>query len=79
MSATIPDMSDEISYDRVLELFRRADYPVLTSTDVAQAFDISQQAAYKRLRKLHERGEIKRREAGANAVVWWIPERDYDC
>lgn len=59
------------SQKEVLSLFRDIDEPILTASEVADEFGISQQAAHKRLKRLHERGKIERKEVGARAVAWW--------
>lgn len=70
-------LTDEYEYkdldnETVLELFRRHDDPVLTASYVADAFDITNQAANKRLGKLHEEGKLARKKVGGAAVVYWI-------
>jgi predicted transcriptional regulator len=63
---------EDLDSETVLELFRRHADPVLTAPEVAEAFDISSQAANKRLRKLHESGRLKRKKVGGAAVVYWL-------
>lgn len=67
-----PMDTENKSIEEVEQLFRNLDCPVMTTSDVSEAFGISQQAAHKRLSKLHQMEKIKRKTVGANAVVWWF-------
>lgn len=67
-------MSITESQKQVLELFQDIDEPVLTASEIADEFGITQQAAYSRLKRLHEDGLIDRKEVGARAVAWWPVE-----
>ena len=64
-SGSIPD-------DVILQFIESFDHPVITAMEIAEEFDISQQAAHWRLSKLEEKGSISRKKVGARAVVWWI-------
>lgn len=64
--------TDTVSDENIIKYFSQFDEPVLTSMDIAEAFDISQQAAHSRLSNLHEEGILKRRKVGGRAVVWWL-------
>jgi Mn-dependent DtxR family transcriptional regulator len=61
-----------LTYDDVRGLMRSIDAPVITTTELAREFDISQQSAYYRLNRMHENGEVDRMDVGANGVVWWL-------
>lgn len=71
MPATASDVP-ELTYDSVKQFCRDIDQPVVTTTDVKEHFNISQQAAYYRLQKLVERGEMRRKKIGASGNVWWL-------
>jgi len=62
------DLDDET----VLELFRRHSDPSLTAPEVAEAFDVSNQAANNRLRRLTDRGDLHRKKVGGSAVIYWL-------
>lgn len=62
--------------ENVMELFERSSDPVLTTMEVANEFDISQQAAYEKLSNLVEDAEIERKKVGARGLVWYIDD-DY--
>lgn len=64
-SATVADAE-------LIRFFVESDDPVLTVMDVAERFDITQQAAHQRLTNLHEDDILNRRKVGGRAVVWWL-------
>lgn len=63
-----------VSDEEILDVFRESEDPVLTSVELAEQFDITQQAAYNRLSNLVGSGEIERKKVGGKAVVWWLDE-----
>lgn len=46
--------------------------PVVTSMEVADELDISQQAAHKRLSDMEDRGLVVKKKVGSRAVIWWL-------
>jgi len=60
----------------IVELLRNRTEPVLTAGDVAEAFDVSSQAANYRLKSLSDEGVLTRRKVGGAAVVWWLVGED---
>jgi len=71
VSSAINTVSTSDVHDETLEFVREHSHPAITAGDIAERFDISQQAANNRLRKLVERGDLARKEVGASAVVYW--------
>lgn len=67
-------MSLTETQEELVELFRDSCEPVLTATEVAESFHITQQAAYDRLKRLKESGTLCKKEVGSRAVVWWLKE-----
>lgn len=63
-----PRVSDE----EILRVFRGADAPVLTASEVADELPISHSAVNPRLRELADSGRLSRKDVGSRAVVWWI-------
>lgn len=59
--------TDEVTYENIKWLLANAEWPLSTS-QVAEEFDISQQAAYRRLRKLQERGEVEKSDTPATSL-----------
>jgi len=70
-NATVPP---EISYDNIRQLFRESDDPVLTASDVADHFGVSNQAANYRLKRLYGDGDLDRKQVGGAAVVYWLDD-----
>jgi predicted ArsR family transcriptional regulator len=69
MSETQEQTETELSYDDILSFMRRREWPV-TSKLLAGEFGISQQAAYYRLDRLQDRGDVERTKLGKNVVLW---------
>ena len=65
---------ESVPHDDVLKLLEGMYDPVVTVKDVADALDCSGETARRKLSDLHERGEVKKMQVGANAVVWWLNE-----
>lgn len=71
-----------MSEQEILEAFDRADAPVATAKEVADELPITKDAVGYRLNKMHDRGLVGRKDAGASAVVWWAkvePKPDVDA
>jgi len=60
----------------LLDVFEKADDPVLTAVEVGERLGITQQAAHARLTKAHDKGSVDRKKTGSRAVVWWVPGQD---
>lgn len=60
--------------EEVLIAMRDVDTPFVTVGDIAEVLDCSPETARRKLTKLHNEGKIERREIGASAVVWWVPD-----
>lgn len=65
---------ETVTVDDVLDVMRTSSDPFVTNRDVADALGCSTETARRKLTALAEADEIERREVGANAVVWWIPQ-----
>jgi predicted ArsR family transcriptional regulator len=63
-----------ITPERVLEVLREDDDPVLTAKEVSDRLDCTSEAARQRLHELRKTGEVESKQVGARAVVWWPPE-----
>lgn len=62
---------EQVTLEDVLGELRRTDEP-MTGTELGNRFEISNRAALNKLNTLHERGDIRRKEVGGRAVVWWL-------
>lgn len=69
MSETQSRSGGDLTYQDILDYMASRDWPV-TSKLIAEEFDISQQAAYYRLKKLREQGDVDRAKLGRNVVLW---------
>ena len=69
-----PRVSDE----EILEVFRRAETPVLTTTQAADRLPIGSRGLLTRLDRLVEEGRLERMAVGPRGQVWWIPEESVD-
>lgn len=67
-----PRVTDE----EILDVFRAAETPVLTTTMAADELPIGRRAVLNRLESLRERGALNRMEVGPRGQVWWIPDED---
>lgn len=65
------EFGDKVTDRDILELFDSVDGPVLTATEIADLLPLTRQAINYRLKRLHERGLVGRKQVGARAVVWW--------
>jgi response regulator of citrate/malate metabolism len=61
---------EQVTLDAVLHVFEDADVPVLTANEVADELDCSRPAAYNKLEKLVEQGDLQKKKVGARAVVY---------
>ena len=48
-------------------------YEPLTSAEIAEELDCSQQTVRNRLKELSENGKIASKKVGARGRVWWLP------
>lgn len=61
---------ETVDPEDVLRVFDEVDGPVVTSADVADALDLSRNAARQKLGKLYKQRRVDRRKT-AGRVVWW--------
>jgi len=62
--------TEQVTIEKVLNVFEKADLPVLTASEVAEEIDCSRASAYNKLETLVEREEIRKKKVGARAVVY---------
>jgi len=63
--------------EQVLRVLQEHPDPVVTATELAERLDVSAETARRYLSELNENGEVRRKQVGARAVVWW-PADDSD-
>lgn len=60
--------------ETVLKMIREWDEPVVSTRDVADHFDISRRTALRWLTELGEEDEIRSKNVGERAKVWYLLE-----
>jgi len=61
--------------EEVIQIMEEAEEPFLRLGEIADELDVSKSAVLPRLEELEEEGEVYRKQVGARAVIWWLPER----
>lgn len=69
-----PGRKPRVADAELLAVFREADDPVLTTSEVATALPIGKRATLDRLKALHEAGAIERKAVGPRGQVWWLAD-----
>lgn len=64
---------EQVTLEDVLGELRRVDEP-MTGTELGDCFGISNRAALNKLNRLHDHGDVRRKEVGGRSVVWWLPD-----
>lgn len=62
--------TEKTTLDSVLGVFKQAEVPVLTASEVAEELDCSRPTAYNKLEELVVRGDLRKKTVGARAVVY---------
>ena len=62
--------TEQVTLEQVLNVFQKADLPVLTASEVAEKIDCSRASAYNKLETLVEQEEVEKKKVGARAVVY---------
>lgn len=57
-------------------IFERHDDPVLTTSEVGEALDVSRRTALRKLKSLEDAGVLTRKEVGPRGSVWWLVDTD---
>lgn len=68
-----PGRKPDVSDSDILEVFRQASDPVLTTAEVAENVDIGHRGTYDRLQKLRDEGVLEMKKVGESGAVWWHP------
>lgn len=69
-----PGRKPTVSDEEILDVFREATDPVLTTREVADQIEIGQRGTFDRLEKLEEQAVIHVKKIGGTGSVWWYPE-----
>jgi predicted transcriptional regulator len=71
MAVTSEYCFEDLDNQTILELFRKHPDPALTASEIAEAFEITNQAANKRINQLVDQDRVKKKKVGGAAVVYW--------
>jgi DNA-binding MarR family transcriptional regulator len=63
-----------VSDPEVLRLIVTMPDPVVTSSELAEVLDMTQQGAYARLKSLEEGGYLQSKKVGGAARVYWVTQ-----
>lgn len=66
-------MSEKVDPDDVVAALHEHPEPVATAADLAEQLPCGDRTVLNRLDVLEAAGRVERKEAGARAVVWWLP------
>lgn len=75
-----PGPKPTVTDDELLQLFREAEDPVLSTAEVAKQVTLKRRSVYDRLVSLRDDGYLKGKEIGGKNTVWWLSDeaRDVD-
>jgi DNA-binding MarR family transcriptional regulator len=66
---------ETVTLEKVREVFDDVRGPVVLSADVADRLDCSRETARRKLKQLHDRGELERRKVSRRVLYWEPPGR----
>lgn len=77
-------MTQKVTEAEILNKIRKIEDPVFTTTEIAEEFDITRQAALYRLDNLTDRGVLKKKSVGRSVVFYvnedkWLLQLDADA
>jgi len=73
-----PGRKPTVSDDEIVDVFRHASDPVLTTAEVANQVGLGRRGTFDRLKQLAEEDQIKMKKVGESGAVWWHPESLYE-
>jgi hypothetical protein len=68
-----PGPKPSVTDDELLQLFREAVDPVLSTAEVAEQVPLARRSVYDRLNALREEGRLDGKQIGGRNTVWWLP------
>jgi predicted transcriptional regulator len=72
MSTDRGGRNKKMSDNEILRAVRNHDDPCVTSSEIAEELDVTNDAVNYRLRKLAEAGAVRGKTVGASAKVWYV-------
>ena len=73
MVHTMAGREPTITDNDVLDVFRGATDPFLTTKEVSDELDLGRRGTYDRLTDLADEGKLERKKVGESAIIWWYP------
>lgn len=73
MVHTMAGREPTITDDDVLDVFRGATDPFLTTKEVSDELELGRRGTYDRLTDLADEGKLERKKVGESAIIWWLP------
>lgn len=67
-----PGREPTVSDKEILEVFREASDPVLTTREVADSIGLGRRGTFNRLKQLTAEGKLKMKKVGETGSVWWL-------
>ena len=67
-----------VTDDEIVRHLRESGERVLTTSEVAEALDVSRRTAHRRLTSLAEEGRVERKDNGKRSAVWWVESGSAD-
>lgn len=68
-----PGREPTVSDEEILDVFRDASDPVLTTSEVSEEIGIGHRGTFDRLDQLEADGKLNMKKVGETAAVWWYP------
>jgi response regulator of citrate/malate metabolism len=62
--------TEQTTLDDVIRVFKTAEVPVLTTSEVAEKLSCSQPTAYKKLEQLVKENKLRKKKVGSRAAVY---------
>jgi predicted transcriptional regulator len=72
MSTKQPANCDEFSNETILQFIRAHEEPCITASEIAEEFGVTNSAVHYRVEQLEESNEIRAKEVGASATVFYL-------
>jgi hypothetical protein len=69
-----PGRKPTVSDTEILDVFRHASDPVLTTAEVAEQVDLGRRGTFDRLSRLAKENKIEMKKVGKSGAVWWFSE-----
>lgn len=67
-----PGRKPTVSDEEILNVFREASDPVLTTSEVADSIGLSRRGTFERLKRLANEEALEMKKVGETGAVWWL-------